>query len=148
MAELTNKQKKEWAKMVYTIEGLNQKDTAHKVEVSLKTINKWVNDEKWDNLKANFIVSKESNLKRIYAQINEINTAIENKPEGQRYANSKEADTLVKLASAAKTLETDNAISDIINAFTSFNEWLRVVDLNTVKLLVNYQDDFIKSKLR
>jgi hypothetical protein len=145
---MTNKQKKEWAHLVYTKEGLNQKETAAKVGVTAKTLNIWVGDGKWDELKASFTVSKEQQLKRIYAQINELNSAIEKKKPGEKYADSKEADTLTKLASSARSLETETSIAEIINTFIDFQNWLRGMDFEKAREFAKYQDDFVKSKLK
>lgn len=147
MSELSNTQKKEWARLIYTTEGLNGKQTAQKVGVSAKTMSQWVTQGKWDDLKASLIISKEQQLRRIYAQINEINNDIETREVGKRYANSKEADTLVKLTSAAKTLETESGLSSIIEAFMGFNDWLRLLDLKQAQEFLKLQDQYIKTKL-
>lgn len=147
MSELSNTQKKDWAKLIYTTEGLNGKLTAQKVGVSAKTMSAWVIKGKWDDLKASLIISKEQQLRRIYFQINEINNDIETREVGKRYANSKEADTLVKLTSAAKTLETESGLSSIIEAFMGFNNWLRLLDLKKAQEFLKLQDGYIKTKL-
>ncbi len=147
MAELNIKQKKEWAKTLYVHERLNQKETAEKVGVSAKTMNQWVNQENWDTLRVSIIITKEQQLHRLYAQINEINTAIESKPEGSRYASSKEADILIKLTAAAKDLETQTGMSEIIEVFKKFNNWLKTFDLLKAQELVKIQDGFITSLL-
>src|SRR4051812_43183728 len=97
--ELSIDQKREWAKTLYVHQRLNQKETAIKVDVSAKTMCLWVEKYSWDTLRVSIILTKEQQLNRIYSQINELNTKIESKPEGERYADSKEADTLVKLSS-------------------------------------------------
>jgi uncharacterized protein YjcR len=148
MAEVTIAQKKDWAKLIYTREGLNQKQTADKVGISTKTMCKWVEEGKWDLLKASLTISKENELRRIYAQINDLNTAIENRETGQRHANSKEADTLTKLAAAAKALESEASVTEIFDTFVAFNEFLRPFDLAFTQKLTEYQDAFIKSRLK
>lgn len=147
MSELTLKQKKEWAKTLYIHQRLSQKETAAKVDVSAKTMNQWVNKESWDTLRVSIIITKEQQLHRIYAQINEINTDIETREEGKRYANSKEADILVKLTSAAKELETETGISEIIETFKLFTNWLKVLDLPKTQELVKLHDEFIATRI-
>ena len=142
---MTIQQKKEYAKILYTQLRLTQKEAAEKSGVSTKTINKWVNDEKWDDLRSSFIITKNQQLKRLYAQINEINTAIEKRPEGERYANSKEADTLVKLTAAASSLESETSIAETVTVFINFIEWLRTVELPKAQDFGNYMDDYIKT---
>lgn len=52
MTELTNKQKKDWARMLYTKENLTQAEIAERVGVSRPTVNGWINKENWEQLKA------------------------------------------------------------------------------------------------
>lgn len=121
--------KKEWAQILYCKEGLSQKEIADKVGVTEKTIRNWRDEGKWETIKVSVIMSRENELNRIYAQINELNTHIENKPQGQRFANSKEADALKKLTSAAKDLETERSLRNTIDVFIEFTKWLSKTDV-------------------
>jgi len=144
---LTLAQKKEWAKLLYLKDNITQKEIAGKVSVTEKTLSKWVNSENWASLKASITITKEEALRRIYMQINEINSVIEKKPEGERYAKGSEANDLAKLASAAKSLESEASISDIIEAFKRFISWLRPLDLQKAKEIIVLQDSFIRTLL-
>ena len=46
--DLSIKQKKEWAKMLYLKEHLTQAEVAERVGVSKQTLCKWVKTEKWE----------------------------------------------------------------------------------------------------
>ncbi|WP_317899433.1 YfeC-like transcriptional regulator [Aurantibacillus circumpalustris] len=148
MAELSIKQKKEWAKTLYVHQQLSQKETAEKVNVSAKTINQWVNKESWDTLRVSLVLTKEQQLRNIYAQLNELTTFIQAKAEGKRFANSSEADTISKLSKAAKDLETETGISEIIETFKLFTNWLKSFDLPKAQELLKLQDDFIASRIK
>lgn len=143
------KQKKEWAKLLYLKSDLNQKEIAVKVEVSEKTLSKWVNDEhdNWEILKSSYIITREQELRRIYIQISELNRFISMRDEGCRYANSKEADVLSKLGATAKSMEHDCSISEIINVFKEFTEFIKEVDFAKAKEIVVLMDAFVKQKL-
>lgn len=149
MTELSIKQKKDWAKLLFLKSTLNQKEIAAKVGVSEKTLSKWVNDSKenWLALQSSYVITKENELRRIYIQISEMNNTIANRDEGERFASSKEADALSKLAVAAKSLESETSISETVNVFKEFTEWLREVDFAKAKELIEFQDAFIKHKL-
>lgn len=140
--------KKEWAKLLFVRENLTQKEIAGRVGIAEKTMSKWVNDNNWEQLRSSVIITKSEELRRIYMQINELNTSIFKRDEGARFANSKEADTLNKLAATARALETEVAIADIIEVFKRFSEWLRAVDLDKAKETVRLMDDFIRSLLK
>jgi len=147
MSELNKQQKKEYAKILFTLQQLTQKETADKVGVSQKTMSAWAKEGNWDSLKASLIISKEQQLRRIYAQINELNNFIEKKEFGERFASSSEGDTLSKLASTARALETEMSLSDTISAFMAFLDWLRTIDPMKAKEIILLQDQFIQFKL-
>jgi len=148
MGDLSIKQKKDWAKTLYVHQHLSQKETAEKVGVSAKTLNQWVNKDSWDTLRVSIILTKEQQLRNIYAQLNEITTYIQTKDEGKRFANSAEADTISKLSKAAKDLETETGISEIIETFKLFTNWLKGFNLEKAQELLKLQDDFIASRIK
>lgn len=147
---LTNTQKKDWAKLLFIKENLTQKEIAERVGVTAKTMSSWVNNpkENWEILKSSIIITKSEELSRIYMQVNEINTFIFDKPVGNRFASSKEADILSKLTASARNLETETSVSDVIEVFKRFSNWLRAVDLEKAKEFISYQDAFIKSIMK
>ncbi len=49
MADLTNAQKKEWAKTLYLKENLTQQEIADRVGVSRVSVSNWVRAGKWRN---------------------------------------------------------------------------------------------------
>lgn len=101
------KQKKEWAKMLYLKEHLTQAEVAERVGVSKQTLCKWVKTEKWEELKASVSLTREEQLANLYRQVAEINKAIAGREEGERFATSKEADTINKLAAAIEKMEKE-----------------------------------------
>ncbi len=150
MAGLTNKQKKDWAKLLFLKENLTQKEIAERVGVTTKTMSTWVNnpEEDWELLKSSVIITKSEELSRIYMQLNELNSHILKKPKGERFADSKQADSLVKLTAAARNLETETSVSDVMEVFKRYLNWLRGVDLEKAKDTVILQDAFIKSLMK
>ena len=147
MADLSNSQKKEWAKTLYLKENLTQQEIADRVGVTRVTVNSWINKEKWEEQKTGITLTREEQVANLYRQVSEINKAIAMRPEGERYANSKEADILGKLSSSIEKMEKDVGIADIISVLTGFVEWLRPVDLEKAKEVVKLADAFIKDKL-
>ncbi len=150
MAEkLTIQQKKDWAKLLFTKEGINtQKELAARVGVSEKTIGKWIKDEAWEKLRTSLIMTKEEELSRLYDQLSELNTWITSKPKGKRYADAKEADTLVKLSAAIRSLETDTSVSEVIQSATGFIKWLQTSDLTKAQEIAQLFDAYIKTLLK
>lgn len=141
-------EKQEWAKLLYLRENLTQKEIALKVGVTEKTLSAWVRGGNWERLKASVITSKSEELQRIYLQIRELNDFIYRRPEGERFANTKEADTLNKLTSAARDLESETSVADIIDVSIKVLEWLRPLDFDLAKTLSNVFDRYIKDQLK
>lgn len=142
--------KKEHAKLLFTQEKLSQKEIAERVNVSEQTITKWVNanNGEWRRLRQNLIVTKKEQLSRIYEQLDEITEEIQTREKGKRYVNSKEADILVKLTAAARNLETETSLAEIIEVGMRFLNWMRPVDLEKAKEFSGYFDGFIKDQLK
>lgn len=140
--------KKEYAKLLYSKQGVtSQKELSERVKVSEVTISKWINKENWKTLLASVLITKEEQLHRLYAQVVELNTAIQSREEGQRYASSKEADALVKLTTAIKQLETDTSISDAIEVLNKFIVNVRQEDFKMAQTITKYADAYVKSLL-
>lgn len=145
---MTNEEKKEYAKLLYVKDNLSQKEIAERCAVTEQTVTAWKKAGSWDKLKTSLIATKSSELARLYAQLSEINSAIEKKPEGERYANSKEADILTKITAAIRSLETETAISQVIDVSISVLEFARKIDIDKAKELADIFDSYIKNKLK
>ena len=140
MAELTNEQKKAWAKTLYTRETLTQAEIAERVGVSRVTVNNWIGKGSWEQLKASITITRDR-------QLAELNNAIMGKPEGERFPNAAEADTISKLSNAIKKLETEVGLADIISVFSDLLRWVRTYDSTQAKEITPLLDAFVKSKL-
>ena len=147
MADLTNAQKKEWAKTLYMRENLTQQEIAERVGVSRVTVSNWVRAGKWEEQKAGLTLTRQEQVANLYRQVAEINRAISARAEGERFPNSKEADILGKLSAAIRNMEQETVIADIISVLTGFIEWLRPFDLEKAKELTRLADAYIKDKL-
>ena len=147
MADLTNAQKKEWAKTLYMRENLTQQEIAERVGVSRVTVSNWVRAGKWEEQKAGLTLTRQEQVANLYRQVAEINRAISARAEGERFPNSKEADILGKLSAAIRNMEQETGIADIISVLTGFIEWLRPLDLEKAKELTRLADAYIKDKL-
>ncbi len=142
--------KKEHAKLLYTREKLDQKEIAERTGVSEQTISKWVNADRgeWKRLRQSLIVTKSEQLSRIYEQIDEVNTTIREREQGNRYASSKEADILVKLTAAAKNLESEASVADVVEVSKKYLNWLRILAPNKAREAAMMFDDFIRDLLK
>lgn len=147
MAELTNTQKKEWAKTLFLRENLTQQEIADKVGVSRQTVNRWSQAEKWEEQKVGITLTRQQQVANLYRQVAEINRVIAERPEGERFANSKEADILGKLSAAISKMEQEVGIADMISVLTDMINWLRQLDVEKAKEFTRLADAYIKNKL-
>ena len=143
---LTNIQKKEIALILYTKENLTQAEIAERVGCSRVTVGKWIRDGNWETLKVSITITKEEQLKSLYRQLAELNKSISDRGVGERFPSSTEADTISKLASAIKKMETEVGLSDIIATFREFLKWLRSFDLDKAKEIAPLLDAFVQHK--
>lgn len=147
MADLTNTQKKEWARTLYLRENLTQQEIADRVGVSRVTVSNWCRAGKWEEQKVGLTLTRREQVQSLYRQVAEVNNAIQLKPEGQRYPDAKQADTIVKLTSAIRNMEQEVGIADRIAVLTDVIEWMRPSDLDKAKELTSFFDAYIRDKL-
>ncbi len=147
MADITNAQKKEWAKTLYLRENLTQQEIADRVGASRVSISNWVRSGKWEEQKAGITLTRQEQVANLYRQVAEINKTITSRPEGERFPTTKEADILGKLSSAISKMEQEVGIADKINVLTGFIEWLRKADLKKAQEITTFADAYIKDSL-
>lgn len=147
MAELTNQQKREWARTLYLKENLTQQEIAERVGVSRVSISNWARSGKWEEQRTALTLTREEQVHALYRQVAEINRAIAARPEGERFATAAEADVIGKLSKAIKQMETEVGIADIVSVSTKFIEFLRPIDLEKAKEVTRLMDAFIKTIL-
>lgn len=147
MNTVSRQQLKEFARTLYLRENLTQAEIAERVGVSRQTVVRWVAAERWDELKASLSMTAEEQIRALQRQIMEINDSILCKEAGHRYADAKQADTIVKLTNAINKLQTEAGIHEMVSVGTAFIEFLRPVDLEKAKEFTRLFDAFIKDKL-
>lgn len=140
--------RKDLAKTLYVNGSFTQEEIAAKVGTTRQTVSRWIRDGAWDQVKASYTITPEQILAGLNRQIIEINNKVNSRPEGERFATVAEADTLAKLASSIKKIETDAGIADIVNVGIKFTNWLRQTDLDLAKKFSDLLDAFIKDQLK
>lgn len=144
----TNIDKKDIAKSLYLNGNFTQEEIAAKVGTTRQTVSRWVKEGGWEELKASFTITPTQILAGLNRQIVEINNNINEREEGKRFATVSEADTLAKLASAIKKIESDVGIADIVDVAIRFTNWLRPLDLEMAKKFNELLDAFLKEQMK
>lgn len=119
------------------------------VGATKKTIYKWIKELNLDKLKRNILLTYEEQLSHLLNELVEINKAIKNKPEGERYADFKEAQIRRSLTKDIEALKTKDAqLPEMISALTKFLNFLRKNSLEQAQETAHLVDAFIKHELR
>ncbi|WP_418968360.1 DUF1804 family protein [Alistipes putredinis] len=147
MSTISRQQQKEFARTLYLRENLTQAEIAERVGVSRQTVIRWMGAEKWDELKASISMTAEEQIRNLQRQVIEINNSILNRESGNRYANAKEADTIVKLTTAINKLQTEAGIHEIVGVGAAFIDFIRPIDLEKAQEFTRLFDAFIKAKM-
>lgn len=87
MADLTNTQKKEWARTLYLRENLTQQEIADRVGVSRVTVSNWCRGGKWEEQKVGLTLTRREQVQSLYRQVAEVKT--------QYSSNQRDNDTLM-----------------------------------------------------
>lgn len=140
---LKKEQEKEYAKLLYIKEGLTQKAIAEKIDVTEKTISKWVSDGKWADLKKSLVSTRTSVALSLQTQLDLLQQAI-GKREDQ-LGTQRELDTMAKLATAIKKLESDANIGDTINVAMGFCQFVSQTEPSIHKDVTRLFDTYIKT---
>lgn len=146
MAELTNAQKKDLAKALFLNTSSTQQEIADQVGVDRRTIARWVKE--WQDLKINYMQTRESRIRSTLMQLEQLDHTIENRDEGARYPSAKEADIRRKLTADLEALEQDASVREVINVSRGILDYVRQINLDHAKMLSDYMDSFIKEKIK
>lgn len=149
MADITIADKQYMAKILFTVQKLDQKIVAKKVGISATTMSKWVEQFQWKKLRNRLLVSKEEVLSNLYEQLEELNNAISEREAGKRFANTKEADVQVKYTASIRNLETELAIADIVDSGIRFVRFIqqRITPEEVIEI-ANMWNDFLHEQIK
>lgn len=143
--EITIKQKKEWAELLFMRGDLTQKAIAEKVGTSEKTLSGWVTKDNWDKLRKSMLTTKTEILRNLYDILDKIGKKLK---EDDSYGDSKIADMYVKYTAAINNLETETSTGQIFEVGRMFVNWLQDRDPQFALLVLNNLDAFIKDNLK
>jgi transposase-like protein len=139
---LSNGQKMEWAKLLYTQHNMSIKDVAQKVEVSEAELRYWIKEGRWDGIKKSLIITKEEQLDILYELLGSITARIKE----SEIDDTKDVDKVLKLTNSIKNLETETGVAEVIDVAKDFISWLQDEDPAEVVPATQRFNKFIKYK--
>lgn len=133
---------KELARLYY-LNGETQKAVSERIGVSAVTVNRWVKDGGWEELRAAKSISRRELVLKMLTKINE-------RLESDNWT----ADELIKAASAVEKLDKQTNVVTMMEVFAAFGNWLAArmqidpeLTPETVNVITKYQDIFINEQL-
>ena len=142
---LTQKEKKDYAWLLFKEGTLTQKAIAEKIGTSEKTIGQWKDAEGWETKRRSLYNTKEDMLVDMYLIFENKKKSITEKKEA---ANSADADALLKLSQAIKNLETETSVGQIFEVCKGLIQHVQKLDNDKAKEIIDYVDSFMKEKLK
>ncbi len=133
--KVTAPPKRELAQRLYVDNNYTQEEVASIIGVTRQTIIRWSKAYHWQELRAATSITPAEQIRQLRGQIAQINEAINQRPQGERWATPAEADSLNKLASAIQKLEKDVGIQDLISVAMRMTAWVNASDVEEAKRL-------------
>jgi len=146
-APIRKRAEMELAQMLYLREGLEVPAIAERVGCNIKTVYNWAKKGNWEKLRLAAHMGKDSQLERIQMQLSELNAYIMLKPEGQRYPSASEADTIKKLTSACRDLETKLGLRELVDVSVELIPFIKLINADDANMVKAYLDRFIQHKV-
>ena len=137
---LTNGQKMEWAKLLYTWHDISKSDIAARLNISEAELQEWIEEGKWDGLKKSLILTKDAQLFVLYELLQATITRIKSGSSD----DPKDIDKVLKLTSSIKNLEGESGVADIIDVAKGYITWLQDEDPAEVLLTTQRFNKYIK----
>ena len=119
--------KKRLAYTLYVENGFDQKVIASITGISETSICKWKKENNWEADKEEARMGFEQQRRRIRKQIDRVLDIVESRPEPDNVPNSKESDTINKLADAAKKLQTELSFAHKAESGKQFIQYIQKV---------------------
>ncbi len=137
---------RELARELYLQTDKSQKEIATMCEVSEKTLGKWITDANWDGIKKAQRESPEKIINDLYAELEEINTAIKGNDPGHRFADAKTADARNKIIVSINRLKKEVALPQYVAVSTALIDFIASRDLEAAKRVRPLFDEFLRNK--
>lgn len=144
---LSKKAERDLAKHYFIHDNLTVKEIAERVKVSEKTIVRWSNEDAWKKMKASLLTTKDTQIRLLYDQLANLNEAIATREN--KTATTTEADQIIKLTRAIKTLEVETSIGEFVEVSRALLSHVKQFeDMEFVKRLTKHLDAIIMSKAK
>lgn len=126
----------------YYFANYSQKEIADMLETPENTISRWVTGGEWKKIRDMRTITRDKLVSNLLSQINEIEALAR---QEKRNLNSKETDSILKLASTVEKLDKKINLSVVIQVYKDLNEYLMKHDFELAKAILPHQNNFIRN---
>lgn len=136
--KLSNDEKKSLAYDLYVNTDKTQNEICDIIKIAPKTFTRWKQDGLWEELKGATTITASNITLNIYKKMHEMTSS----------AEKINADALAKLARVIEVISDKRyTISQMMNVFKEFTNWLFVKDSDSAKLINRYMKEFIEEQI-
>jgi transposase len=113
------------------------------VGVNRLTVGGWVKEGKWKTIKEVQKQTPERVVQSMYAELEQLNKHIQNKDEGERFADAKIATSRNLIILGIKRMQQQIALPQYVAVLTKFLEHVQRMDIELSKLIAPIANDFL-----
>jgi hypothetical protein len=124
----------------------SQAEIARQIGVDPKTVNLWVKHGKWKEIKMVARRTPAILVEQYFNQLAELNNSIGARPEGERFASLKEAETMRKLLVCINNVQKQTSLGANIDVMQNLISRIERRDHELAKLILPYGDEYLKSR--
>ncbi|MDR3680347.1 MAG: phage terminase small subunit-related protein [Flavipsychrobacter sp.] len=133
------------AKYFFFSTSKTQKDIAQKVGVAEKTVNRWIKQEAWDELKKAALAAPAIIVNHLYSQVVELQNHIACREPGNRFPTIQEAEITRKLINSISKLGMGQSLSNQVQVMKSFAGYMGDTDSEFAEKFTDYFVDYTRS---
>lgn len=126
----------------YYFNFVSQKEIADMLDTAENTISQWVAKGGWKDIRDMKTITRDRLVSNLISQINEIESRARLE---KRNLDSKEADSILKLAATVEKLDKKINLSIVIQVIKDLNDFLLREDFELAKKLIAHQNNFIRN---
>lgn len=143
----TKDKEKKLAKVLYFETSKTLEEIAAIAKVNRSTISGWIKNEGWDTIREVQKQTPERVVQDLYAELEELNSAIRMREEGMRYATSKESDSRNKIILSIHRLQNKIALPQYVTVLMNFLDYVQQEDLDLSKKVAKVANNFLSDKI-
>ncbi len=124
----------------------SQAEIARQVGVEAKTVNLWVKNGRWKEIKEAARRTPSILVEQYFTQLAELKNAIAGREEGARFATLKEAETMRKLIVCINNIQKQTSLGASIDVIQNFLGRVNSRDNELTQKVIPYANEYLQGK--